>query len=235
MNSQHKISLCITSYNRLEMTLRSFAKVIDDPRISEILILDDGSEPGIAKALKEKIRPIENVSFFGASVNEGVYRAKKNAMTLAFSEWCILLDSDNVIGPDYIDRLYQVPQWDTQTSYLPDFAQPTFDYRHFGGVVLTKENVAQYLDQKMFDCLINTMNGFYNRTEYLSAWDIGVEPGTSDSMFMNYKFLEMGNKLEVLSGLSYEHTIHDGSHYKQHSHKNVAFRDELNSKYKSLH
>jgi glycosyltransferase involved in cell wall biosynthesis len=235
MDRKQLISLCITSFNRVDLTLRSFVQVASDPRIGEIVIVDDGSEPAIADELKAKLLRFDKVCFFGSSDNQGVYHAKKNAILLSYYEWCILLDSDNVIGPDYLDRLYSLPDWDDQTSYLPAFGKPTFDYRHFAGIRLRKENVGTYLDHKMFDCLINTMNGFYNKTQYMLAWDHTTEPLTSDSMYLNYLLLDQGNTLEVVEGLEYEHTIHAGSHYKLHSHKNVEFREELFNKYKQLH
>lgn len=234
MDSKKKISLCITSFNRVDLTLRSFAQVHDDPRIGEVVLVDDGSAPEKAQELKEKVKNFEKVQFFGCSDNQGVYHAKKNAITLSFYDWNILFDSDNIIGKDYLDTLYRLPKWDELTVYLPDFGKPTFDYRHFAGIGFTKKNVAGYLQHKMFDCLINTMNGFYNKTQYMLMWDYTVEPLTADSMYMNYLFLEQGYTLQVVPGLAYEHTIHEGSHYKQHSHENIAFRDELLTKYKLL-
>jgi glycosyltransferase involved in cell wall biosynthesis len=37
------ISICIPTYNRVEMLFESFAKVIDNDNISEIVIVDDAS------------------------------------------------------------------------------------------------------------------------------------------------------------------------------------------------
>lgn len=234
MKDTRQISLCITTYNRVDMTIRSFQDVHDDPRIHEIVILDDGSSPQNLKELREKTASYWKVAIFHQHDNEGVYQAKKSAIMLAYHEWCILLDSDNIIGKDYLDSLFKIKTWDNQTAYLPAFAKETFDYRHFAGVTLTKENVASYMDHKMFDCLINTMNGFYNRTEYQLAFKDDIEPLTADSMYMNYLLLTNDVKLFVVPGLEYVHTIHDGSHYKQHSGKNTEFRDFLIEQYKNL-
>lgn len=234
MDASTKISLCITTHNRLEMTLRSFQYVYDDPRINDIVVLDDASDGHVYHALSLQLRTMEKVQQFRSSENLGVYAAKKNAISLAYNKWCILLDSDNIITPDYIDALYNIHSWDTYTSYLPSFAKPAFDYRSFAGMTISKENVASLVELPMFDCLINTMNGFYYRPSYLAVWNDKVEPLTADSMYLNYLFLERGMKLAVVAGLEYEHTIHDGSHYKKHSHLNENFKKLLLTQYKSL-
>lgn len=232
------ISLCITSYNRCELTIKAFEKVIDDPRIMDIVIVDDGSDAQVYTDLRQAIIDVDKtrgkVSLFHLPENQGVYKAKLNAISLAFCQWCILLDSDNVIDSLYLDKLYEIPKWDPKTSYLPDFARPTFDYRNFGGHTITPYNVSSYMEEKMFDCLINTMNGFYNKDQYQKVFDMDAEPMTMDSMYMNYLFLLHGNSLQVVKGLQYDHLIHPGSHYKQHCHKNLEFRRELFEKYKSL-
>jgi glycosyltransferase involved in cell wall biosynthesis len=234
MKKARYISLCITTYNRVDMTIRSFQRVATDPRISEIIVLDDGSDDQLYKELSEKLIPFDKVQKFQMPKNSGVYAAKKQAITLAFNDWCIVFDSDNIIGPDYIDRLYEIDKWDPSTSYLPSFAKPVFDYRHFAGEVISRETVASYMDVRMFDCLINTMNGFYNKNKYWQAWDPKVEPLTADSMYMNYLLLSAGNSLTVVPGLEYEHTIHDGSHYKKFSGENIAFRDYVMKLYKEM-
>lgn len=234
MDPNQKISLCITTYNRVDMTLRSFAQVLDDPRVNDIVVMDDGSTDEISTELYGKLRGMEKVTLFRGRENTGVYQAKKTAISLAFHEWVILLDSDNIIGPDYIDCLYAIPEWKRGTAYLPSFARPTFDYRRFAGRTLTKSNAASWMGEPMFDCLINTMNGFYNSVDYLDVWNEGLEPLTADSMYLNYLLLKAGHDLVIVPGLEYEHTVHDGSHYKIHSHKNEFFRNQLLEDYKRL-
>src|ERR1051325_1420638 len=101
------LSLCITTYNRLELLKESYAQVIDDPRISEIIIVDDCStEPGI----KEKVNSLAGgkVKVFHQAQNRGMSRNKADAISYASNEWCIIFDSDNVIGPDYLDAFFDL-------------------------------------------------------------------------------------------------------------------------------
>ena len=45
------VTLAITTYNRIDMTVKSFAQVLDDPRITEIVIVDDHSTDQIFAVL----------------------------------------------------------------------------------------------------------------------------------------------------------------------------------------
>lgn len=252
MNQQKRVSLCITTYNRPKETIRAFSEVVDDPRIDEIIISDDASlhkqfkeleafvkeVPDIGQGQPAKKLPtnggVPKITLTRNRENSGVYKNKYYAIDGAANDWCILLDSDNVIGLDYLDTLYALDKWDKKTVYLPSFARETFDYRRFAGRIITRENVGDMMNEPMFDCLINTMNGFYYRTAYIDLWNTDFEPGTADSMYMNYLFLAAGYKLYVVPDLEYIHTVHDGSHYKQNSHRYEKFKQNLLEKYKAL-
>jgi glycosyltransferase involved in cell wall biosynthesis len=205
------------------MTIKSFEQVLDDDRISEIIIMDDKSEAKYQKHLKElathpKIKLILN------DVNLGCYRNKREAIFYASNPYVIIFDSDNVIDRSYIDSLFAM-EWQPDTILSPDFAQPHFNYTAFSGLTITKENVKQYIptaSKTRFDCLMNTMNYFVHRETYLSVWDGSIEPWTADTIFQNYNWLKAGNKIKVVPGMRYFHDIHEnkvreeGSHYKKY-------------------
>lgn len=83
--------------------------------------------------------------------------------------------------------------------------------------------------------MINTMNYFVNRDEYLRVWDKDMkEPWTADSAYQNYRWLEAGNMIHVLAGLQYEHRVHDGSHYQEHNRKTGKLFDQVMDKMRAL-
>lgn len=218
-----KISLCITTFNRDSMTKASFAQVVDDDRIGEIVIVDDRSKPDIfrrlSKDLPKKVRLIQNAS------NIGCYRNKARSVELAKNDWVIVFDSDNTIRQDYINKLYEI-EWKTDTVYLPSFAKPDFNYRHLVGVY-DRSNISRNLMKPHVGAMLNTMNYFVHRESYLKHFNSKIEPQSADSILMNYYFLKSGMKLQVVDGLEYDHLIHAGSHFKQYErtskniHKNV--------------
>lgn len=255
------ISICIPTYNRYQMTLESFAQVLGDPRVSEIVIVDDRStddscekliEWGITSVLrfpykKELVVDEPKYSFFDARTNTAVrlyrnssnldcYQNKRVAVDHCTNEWCILLDSDNIIDKTYLDKLFEIPDWSADTIYTPCFAKPHFDFRNFAGVTIHKNNVAQLMNQfSNLEVCLNACNYFVNREEYLLCFDDRLDPVTSDSIFTCYNWLRSGNQIHVLPGLEYEHRIHDGSHYQNNIHKTPAgFHQEILHKLSQL-
>ncbi len=242
MNNK-KISLCITNYNRTDMVIRAFEKVLDDPRISEIIICDDASTGKtinelrnlIEKLLSTQIQSSDKIKLLVHATNVDCYLNKKRAIAQATNEWCILFDSDNILDTSYIDALYVLENsWDPKVIYAPDFAKPHFDYSVFSGETISEYNVAEQSYIKPFECLINTCNYFVNRDEYFKIHDSNINPHTADTAYFNYKWIEAGNKMFVVPGMQYEHTIHDGSHYKINNHKTGELFEEIMYKFRQL-
>lgn len=230
---ERQISLCLTSFNRSEWTLRAFEQVLYDPRISEIIIVDDHSLPEIYSQLENAVGGMDKVNLFRNDTNIGCYHNKFAAIEAASSEYCILLDSDNIIDTKYLDKIFE-QEWQPNTILAPDMGEPQLSYKLFSGAVLTKENISDLLNTGNMAMCLNTMNYFVNRSEYLRVFDDSVEPWTSDSIYQNYRWLAAGNKIHILNGLRYHHEIHTGSHYTTHSQKDPGFYQDTLAKLKAL-
>lgn len=222
MTDDRKISICLTNYNRSKMLEEAFEKVLNDPRISEIVIVDDVSK-NIADVINLQYKYMETgkTKFHFNSRNLGCYRNKREAISKASNEFVIIFDSDNILNTDYINAVF-TQEWDRYTLFAPEFAKPHFDYRSFSGEIITKENVSKFVERKHFTALINTMNYFVNRDEYLKVWEDRDEPWTADTALQNYNWLRHGNAIHVLPGLQYEHRIEHTehkSHYQEHNKK----------------
>ena len=213
------LSLCIPTWERTKMTLESFAKVYNDPRIDEIVIVDDCSSIECFKELEKGTSQMGKVKLFRNSFNYDCYRNKHQAVQLTTNEFIILLDSDNVIDTDYLDRIFEIEKWDEETIYTPSFAKPHFDFRQYEGLELTKENIFLWINKPNVEVMLNAANYFVNRLFYLSVWDGSVDPVTSDSIYQCYSWLKKGLKIKVVKGLEYEHRIHNQSHYKLNNAK----------------
>jgi len=227
------ITLAITTYNRTDLLYKSFEQVVDDERISEIVIVDDASKKEIFEEINllnhnPKIKLLRNSS------NRGVYRNKYESVQLSSNEWVIVFDSDNIISTKYIDTLYDIGTWQPKTVYCPDFAKPKFDYRHFAGKLIYKSTAASFFKLPQFDCLINTMNCFVNRDEFLKHFDPETEPSAADSAYFNYRWLMAGNSMYVVPGLEYEHLVHSGSHYVQNIGASNKFHAQMMNAFKTM-
>lgn len=224
------------------MTLESFAQVFNDHRVDEIIIVDDCSTNGSYELLKnDKIFDPSItyraglVKLYQNSSNQDCYWNKRIAMEHATNEWCILLDSDNIISTDYLDKLFAVEQWNSDTIYTPSFAKPAFDFRAFAGITLTKDNIRHHIDLPGLETCLNACNYFVNREEYLLCFDGSADPVTSDSIFYCYNWLRSGNQIHVVPGLEYEHRIHSGSHYQNNVHKTpIGFHQGILNKLRNL-
>jgi glycosyltransferase involved in cell wall biosynthesis len=247
------ISLCITTYNRYEMLLESFAQVLNDDRISEIVIVDDCSEPGIFGMIGKAIRSIDyscKISLHRNNINLGMSRNKARAIELASNEWCILFDSDNVIGPDYLDAFFRagafhgaafrnkdvVDKYFFHSDYIycPSFAKPQFDYRKYEGYSTGLPYAKNLLRDPAGECLFNTCNYLVNREQYLKVYQHNPEMKGTDTIWFNYLWLKAGNSFYVVPGMEYFHRVHDGSGFMADCSYNMAKAKEVKELIKAL-
>lgn len=235
MTDNRKISLCLTTYNRVKMLVESFASIHQDKRISEIIIVDDHSDFQHWDLVDNLYLP-QKVKRFRNPKNMGCYRNKREAISKASNEFVIIFDSDNILTPDYINRIFE-QQWSRDTILAPDFARPHFDYTSFSGDTVSKDNIREMMERKNFTAMINTMNYFVHRDEYLRVWEDRSEPWTADTALQNYNWLKAGNKIHVVKGLQYEHRIEHTehkSHYQEHNRKTGKLFDDVMGKMRAL-
>lgn len=231
---ERQIGISIPTHNRVEWTLRSFERVLHDDRIGEVVLSDDCSNVMEYAQLLDCIEGMGKVSAYRNNLNLDCYRNKKRAIELSNKEWVILADSDNVFDIDYLDRIFEIDQWEPDTIYAPIFARPHFHYGHFSGLTITKENISEYLDRLLFMTALNTANYFVHKETYLNCWDGSIDPITADTIFHNYNHLKAGGKIKFVPGLEYEHTVHPLSHYKQNAHRSGHLHMQIEHQLRSL-
>lgn len=219
-----KISIAIPTWNRVDVLIESFSKVISDERIENIHIQDDASDIEIYNKVKSIIDVLNKthgnkITYSRNLTNVDCHRNKYHSVLGAKSEWVILLDSDNIIDTDYLDRLYEIKNWDSDTIYTPEYAKPNFDFRAYSGIILTKQNISNHIDKPLLETCLNASNYFINKIEWVRCWNSDVNPVTSDSIFVCMNWLLAGNKINVVSGLRYYHRVWSQSHYQTQNHR----------------
>lgn len=215
------ISLCITTYNRYELLLESFSKVIDNPRITEIIIVDDCSEEKYWKKIKDLPKFNPKIKVFRQVANRGMSRNKADAIAYAENQWCIIFDSDNVIDDRYIDAIPEklLPY----VIYCPAFAEPTFDYRKWESMSLGRHNAPFHIKyDDNFNMLMNTCNYLVNKTEYLKLYEENASMKGTDTIWFNYLWIKAGSYFSVLPGCHYYHRVHEGSGFMQDVNYNMT-------------
>lgn len=229
------VSIAIPSHNRYQLTIDSFAQVLNDERVREVMIVDDASTDGSYHKLLSFFSMHPKVKILRNDTNKDCYANKHESVLNATGKQVIVFDSDNTLTPAYLDAIYAIPEWDAKTIYQPSFAKPAFDFRKYEGLTLTKENVAEYIDTNLMTSL-NAMNFFINREEYLKVWDGSVNPGSSDSIYFSLCWLKAGNSIFITPDLHYDHRLHPdkSNHYSQNSHKYVEFHEKVMKEIKEL-
>lgn len=231
-----KLAVAVPTYNRFEMVKECLAWVLNDQRVSEIVIVDDCSTDGSDEVLEEWVAESNSpkISFGRNERNVDCYENKYRAVLNCVSPWVILFDSDNHLETGYLNALFDLATWDPDTVYCPTFAKPHFDYRKFEGLEVDAHTVRPYLEDQTFLTALNTANYMVPRVRYIQAWDESVDPHTADSLYMAYRFLKQGMKLSFVPNLHYFHRVHDGSHYKNNVHKTGNFAEQVVRKLKAL-
>lgn len=228
-----KLTLALTVWNRYEMLLESFAGVIDDPRIDEILIMDDCSEPEYWNKIKELPKFNPKIKVVRQAQNRGMSVNKRDAVFNSKNDWVILFDSDNIIGKDYLDSLYVDAfignEQMSRFIYCPSFAKPQFDYRKFVACIYGIGSIAKKpdLSDPLLNCLFNTCNYVVNREQYLKIWKENSEMKGSDTIWFNYLWLKAGNYFRVSPNMHYEHRVHAGSGFLQDADYNMKKAEEI--------
>lgn len=230
---ERKIIIAITSHgDRTQWLRQTIQNVADDPRISEIVIRDDGS----GAEYEAKLEELERLNLFKVNVvlmeNTGSsfmakYRLMEN-LNQCEQGHVILLDSDNVIDKDYIDTLFKTPVWDPMVIYAPEQAG-IFSYRELSGFLINNEMAGQLLRSNIRSCFemaLNTQNYFINIQTYCKFIKPDYEPFAADGIYVNRILLENGVSFNVVPGLRYQHTIHPGSTYLKKASKSIVVSNE---------
>lgn len=218
------LTLAITCYNRIQYLKESFAQVINHPRITEIILMDDCSDMEIFKQVEGLKALSPKIKVYRQAANRGMGRNKADAISYAENEWVVLFDSDNIIGNDYIDALpMDLMQ---QAIYQPDAAMPHFDFRKFRGVSFTRVNSA-LIKQPMFNTMLNACNYVVHRDEYLRVYEENPAHKASDTVWMAYLWLKAGNGFYVVPRMEYFHRVHDQSGFLADVDYNMRKAEEV--------
>ncbi|HRJ72964.1 MAG TPA: glycosyltransferase family A protein [Terrimicrobiaceae bacterium] len=209
-----KISVAIPHHNRGRLIHRPLRNLLSDGRISEILIVDDASDPGEYEALLANVRELDRgrkVRVIRHEENLGAMGNKLECVKHASTEWLILLDSDNTIFQNYLDAVYRLPAWDPGVLYCPGWAFPYFSFKPLIGEHLDFARCAELCRdatlRKIY--IINDGNYFLNRAAYLENLGrlAALRHDVADVMVANYLWLSNGLRLEVLRNAHYFHRI----------------------------
>lgn len=89
---EYRVSAVITTYNRKRLVERAIRSVLKQSLPPfEIIVIDDGSEDGTEKFIREKFPTVKYV----LQNNSGISRARNRGISIASGDWIAFLDSDD--------------------------------------------------------------------------------------------------------------------------------------------
>lgn len=219
------ISVAIPYYNNSQFMKETLSPMINDDRISEIIIVDDKSND-LDKLIKIILElKCNKIKLYKNDKNLGVYLNKLKSVSLCSNKWTILFDSDNILDKTYIDTLYSAYPWNDKYIYapawanaLPDYA-PNLDYRKFDNTLFDAKKVIDTRSDTRFGCLMNTCNYFINVKNYTNCMNKYKDNynyyiiSSLDSKTLFTDWICNGNYVYVLKDLVYRHRVHPTSNY----------------------
>jgi glycosyltransferase involved in cell wall biosynthesis len=216
-----KITVSIPYYNRSNLIMETIKPLVEQDSVDEILICDDCSKQEDFDRLLRKTEGIEKIRIVRNIENVHTLQNKHNCVFFAKNEWVLLLDSDNVVEYDYFKTLLKIKYFETDTIYHTSFAAPTFDYRQFNDETITKKNVKNFVHHPIFMTLLNTVNFFVNRDEFLKNYKYDSSIRAADGIFLTHNWLKNGNKIYIVPDLKYYHRVHEGSEFLRERDNNM--------------
>lgn len=217
-----KISVVISHYNRGASIHQALHNVLHDDRVSEIIVVDDGSKAEQYELLRENIKKLDRagkVTLHRREENRGAMWTKMECVKYASNPWVVLLDADNSLFRDYLDEVFALPRWERDTIYCPSQAFPHFDFRELAGRSIDFEAACDLSRTGVLRrvYIINDGNYFLNRESYLEtlARLSDIRNDVADVMVVNYLWLSEGKKLEIMPHATYCHRLSESSFWSR--------------------
>lgn len=242
------ISVAIPYYNNCRFMRETLEHIINDERINEIIICDDKSKD--LEELEQLLSDINcnKITLHKNEQNLGCYHNKLHTLTKCTNDWTILLDSDNIIGTDYIDKLFAIPEWNNNIIYASSWAQ-TFpnepsihlNFTKFANMTFDNKLFLETFNDNNFQCLINDCNYFVPRVNYINCMNKYTYDryiiDSLDSAVLFSDWLCNNGKVYVVPDMIYRHRCHPQSNYvlsKSHRYANDVKRNIINKVIESV-
>lgn len=152
---KEKLTIFTPTFNRKELLLRLYESLINQTRLDfEWIVVDDGSMDNTASLLKKiKNEEIINFSYSIKKVNGGKHRAINEALDLAHGEYFFIVDSDDVLPSNSVEKVYEYIK---SIENLDDFAGVAGLKAHFNGEICGGKaaiHKREYVDATNFERL----------------------------------------------------------------------------------
>jgi hypothetical protein len=222
-----KISLCIPTMNRFDSFLKEYIprylSYLKKNIIDELVICDENGEDfeKITRQFSEELTAYPTFRVYKNEAVLGVFQNKIKVSSLASFEFVAIMDSDNFADASYFISAKQyitTNKFNKHSIFAPSFAKPTFDFKPFSNLIVTKHNLRDYYSASKFDILLNTGNyvvskHIFDEIRYDSR--IMFYISACDVLFFNLLCFQQFEdfQIHILKDMEYTHVVHGGSIY----------------------
>lgn len=203
--------------DRSRWTLQTIVNLHVIPWVKEIVIAVDKTPDQDVQKLLRVTKNYKKVKVFESNEHLFVFRNKFRAVSLCSTDWVAMIDSDNIIPPGYLNKIFAGPM-SKDVIYCPELGTPNLKYTELLGIDITLAEAVKRIDNINFDTFLNTANYVFHRKTWMDAVrpainDTSYDPVSVDAIFSNLQCLKAGMVMRVVKGCAYKHTVHEGSTY----------------------
>lgn len=228
------LSICLTNYNRYDWTIRSIKQIINDDRISAVIISDDCSPDGSGKMLADYYSNNQKVKVIIQAENRNMSRNKMFALSYATTDFALLGDSDNIFTPQYLDALEVIGELDPNVIYQPCFGRDQFDWTKYQGILIDRHNIAFYMEDALFRCSLNGCNYVVNPKHYCKRYIYNPSIDAADTIHFLYNWLQQEGSYYIVPEMEYTHSVGEHSGFLKNVNKNMFDAVYLENKIREL-
>lgn len=103
--SEPLVSFCLPTFNRAEFLAEGIKSCLDQTyKNIEVVVVDDGSTDSTEKLMDYYTKKDPRVRYSKVLINGGIAKARNTAVKLSKGDYIAVMDSDDLCGPDRIER-----------------------------------------------------------------------------------------------------------------------------------
>lgn len=205
------ISVILTAYNEGKYLEEMFGCILSQTfRDFELIAVDDGSTDNTGEIMDAYAPRFEGRARVIHQENQGISATRNNGLSVATGEYIAFLDGDDIITPDYLERLYsaaKVNNSDISKCSFEDFAPDG----EKSGYISAKARNIEYSPGKHYLFQYSPWAGLLKR-EFIEKYNIRFSVGEhmEDSPFALITN-QLAESFVVVDDLVYHHRLHKGS------------------------
>ena len=215
------LTIAIPTWKRSAFLRNSLPRYLQLPRVEGIVICD---ETGEDRTWLRNLIPDERIRWFVNEKRLGAFHNKIRCVEKSQTGMVALIDSDNVIGEDYLSSFFNAhdPSRD-DTCYLPTGHKGGLDLSRFCDFsVIDRSNWNDLFDVNDWNFFLNDGNLILPRRMTSVFADDRSEPLGCDAIYILKRLVERGFRLKPVPGMIYTHAVHDGSFWLQTADESMA-------------